>query len=420
MIAVMRLRAALLATSAGACAGGLVLLALGGERASEAAWFVSANAAAAIALPSSMRDIGGDFALCQTTAVAPMTRGMIRLVATQTEVPQARSNAASPALAFADSDPPLWDGLGSLSIQGHHVEPAAQSYFDQGLRLTMPSITRRRSAHSARRRSSIPTAPCASGARRWCSAPTSTCRWWRRRWRPRSPRRRRRARLPAKASPQEQALIAALSKRYADNPKADRAALDAAYAAAMAQAAAQFPDDNEIAVLYAEALMDLSPWDYWQPGGREPNPQSAEIVADAGARARQGPQSSRARSTTTSMPSRRRTAPERAEPYADRLRGAVPGAGHLVHMPSHIYYRVGRYLDALVDNTTAAAVDEKYLAASDAPMGVYRLGYYPHNVHFVMASALMAGDGANSIAAAEKLRGLVPDEAALAIPAHIR
>ena len=88
--------------------------------------------------------------------------------------------------------------------------------------------------------------------------------------------------------------------------------------------------------------------------------------------------------------------PQRAEPYADRLRGAVPGAGHLVHMPSHIYYRVGRYLDALVDNSTAAAVDEKYLAASDAPMGVYRLGYYPHNVHFVMASALMAGDGATA------------------------
>jgi tetratricopeptide (TPR) repeat protein len=108
--------------------------------------------------------------------------------------------------------------------------------------------------------------------------------------------------------------------------------------------------------------------------------------------------------------------PKRAEPYADRLRGAVPGAGHLVHMPSHIYYRIGRYLDALGDNKTAVAVDETYLAANEVPMGVYRLGYYPHNVHFVMASALMAGDGPSGIAAAEKLRGLVPDQAALAIP----
>jgi tetratricopeptide (TPR) repeat protein len=93
----------------------------------------------------------------------------------------------------------------------------------------------------------------------------------------------------------------------------------------------------------------------------------------------------------------------------------MPGAGHLVHMPSHIYYRVGRYLDALADNKTAAGVDEKYLATTNAPMGVYRLGYYPHNVHFVMASAQMAGDGPTVIAAAEKLRGLIPDEVARSI-----
>ena len=107
--------------------------------------------------------------------------------------------------------------------------------------------------------------------------------------------------------------------------------------------------------------------------------------------------------------------PKRAEPYADRLRGAIPGAGHLVHMPSHVYYRVGRYLDALRDNKTAVEVDEKYLADTKAPMGVYRLGYYPHNVHFVMASAQMAGDGQTVIAAAEKLRELIPDEAARGI-----
>jgi tetratricopeptide (TPR) repeat protein len=84
-------------------------------------------------------------------------------------------------------------------------------------------------------------------------------------------------------------------------------------------------------------------------------------------------------------------------------------------MPSHIYYRVGRYLDALEDNKTAVKVDEKYLADTNAPMGVYRLGYYPHNVHFVMASAQLAGDGQTVIAAAEKLRELIPDEAARGI-----
>ncbi|WP_168195727.1 tetratricopeptide repeat protein [Bradyrhizobium sp. NAS80.1] len=84
-------------------------------------------------------------------------------------------------------------------------------------------------------------------------------------------------------------------------------------------------------------------------------------------------------------------------------------------MPSHIYYRVGRYLDALAVNKTAIGVDEKYLATTNAPMGVYRLGYYPHNVHFVLASAQMAGDGPTVIAAAEKLRGLIPDEVARGI-----
>jgi hypothetical protein len=84
--------------------------------------------------------------------------------------------------------------------------------------------------------------------------------------------------LSATASPREEALIAALVTRYTQDPKADRTSLDAAYAAAMGKVAADFPDDNEIAVLYAEALMDLSPWNYWQPGGHEPNPQSAPIV----------------------------------------------------------------------------------------------------------------------------------------------
>jgi tetratricopeptide (TPR) repeat protein len=209
--------------------------------------------------------------------------------------------------------------------------------------------------------------------------------------------------LAAKASPREQALITALSARYVEDAKADRTQLDAAYAAAMANVAAQFLEDDNIAVLYAESVMDLSPWDYWQPGGREPNPQSAPIV----------PTLERVLARNPDHPGaihyyihavEASDRPKRAEPYADRLRGAVPGAGHLVHMPSHIYYRVGRYLDALGDNKTAMAVDEKYLAASEAPMGVYRLGYYPHNVHFVMASALMAGDGPSGISAGETAR----------------
>src|SRR6266478_1635185 len=206
----------------------------------------------------------------------------------------------------------------------------------------------------------------------------------------------------------------AMAPAFAAAQKADRKPLDAAYAGAMGQVAAEFPEDNEIAVLYAESVMDLSPWNYWQPGGREPNPQSVAIV----------PALERVLAKDPNHPGaihyyihavEASDRPERAEPHADRLRGAIPGAGHLVHLPSHIYYRVGRYLDALADNKTAVSVDEKYLADTNAPMGVYRLGYYPHNVHFVMASAQMAGDGQTVIAAAQKLNELIPDEAARGI-----
>ena len=182
----------------------------------------------------------------------------------------------------------------------------------------------------------------------------------------------------------------------------------------MGRAAEQFPEDDDMAVLYAEAVMDLSPWDYWQRGGHEPNPQSRPIAPTLERVLARSPDHYGAiHLYIHAVEASDR--PQRAEPYADRMRGAIPSAGHLVHMPSHIYYRLGRYLDALADNKTAVAVDERYLAETNAPMGVYRLGYYPHNVHFVMASAQMAGDGPTVIASAEKLQKLIPDEVARSI-----
>ncbi|MGZ9006362.1 MAG: tetratricopeptide repeat protein, partial [Burkholderiales bacterium] len=102
---------------------------------------------------------------------------------------------------------------------------------------------------------------------------------------------------------------------------------------------------------------------------------------------------------------------KRAEKYADKLGKLAPGAGHLVHMPSHIYFVLGRYKDSLAANVKAVKVDEAYIAAQK-PAGVYPLGYYPHNVHFVMVSAQMGGDGKTVLASAEKLGALIPAEVA--------
>ncbi len=349
-----------------------------------------------------------DFPVCHAPAAPDRTSALIRLAQTRTEVPPAEMKAAMPAPAFADSDPPLWEGLGPVSYKISTSRPDAQAYFDQGLRLAY-AFNHAEAQRAFRKAQKLdPSCVMCFWGEALVLGPNINLPM------------QEDAVQPAFAAVQKALAVSAPgepARAGADrraHPKADRAPLDAAYAAAMGKLAADFPDDDEIAVLYAEAVMDLSPWNYWQPGGREPNPQSAPIV----------PTLERVLANHPNHPGaihfyihavEASDRPQRAEPYADRLRGAIPAAGHLVHMPSHIYYRVGRYLDALGDNKIAATVDEKYLADTNAPMGVYRLGYYPHNVHFVLASAQMAGDGATVIAAAEKLRGLIPDEVARGI-----
>src|SRR5262245_50763850 len=403
------LRLTLLSTTAISLGGVVFLGSLTSEVISDRGGMLMAPASATVLAASS-----SDFPICHTPAAAERAHTVLRLAQTRTEVPPTEMQAATPAPDFANREPPLWDGLGSITYKVSTPSAEAQAYFDQGLRLA--HAFNHGEAQRAFRKAQKLDPACAMCF--WGEAlvlgPNINLPMQEDAAAPALAAAEKARMLAAKASPREQALIAAVSTRYAKDAKADRALLDAAYASAMEKVAAQFPDDNEIAVLYAESVMDLSPWNYWQPGGREPTQRSVAIV----------PTLERVLARDSNHPGaihyyihavEASDRPERAEPYADRLRGAMPGSGHLVHMPSHIYYRVGRYLDALADNKTAAGVDEKYLAATNAPMGVYRLGYYPHNVHFVLASAQMAGDGPTVIAAAEKLHGLIPDEVARGI-----
>ena len=206
--------------------------------------------------------------------------------------------------------------------------------------------------------------------------------------------------LAPKATEAERAYIQALSKRYAAKPPKDRKPLDVAYAAAMREVARRYPDDLDAAALFAEALMDVTPWDYWEKDGK-PKPWTPEILTTLESILARDPDHVAGIHFYIHATEASET-PERAEKYADKLGRLVPGAGHLVHMPAHTYMRVGRYHDASLANEEAAKADESYIAQCRA-QGIYPLVYHPHNVHFLVASAAMEGRGTVSIAAARKL-----------------
>jgi len=159
--------------------------------------------------------------------------------------------------------------------------------------------------------------------------------------------------------------------------------------------------------------MNLSPWDYWEAAGARPKGRTAEILTLLEQVLQRQPDHPGAIHYYIHMVEASAN-PGRALPYADRLGSLMPGAGHLVHMPFHIYYRVGQYKDAIEANRRAVAADEAYLAAAN-PEGIYPLAYYPHNIHSLMTSAQMAGDGPAAIAAAEKLAQVVSRDAGRSI-----
>lgn len=206
--------------------------------------------------------------------------------------------------------------------------------------------------------------------------------------------------LGAEAPAHEKDYIAALAERYSDDPKADRRALDVAYKNAMGRLVARYPDDLDLATLYAESAMDLSPWQYWKPDG-SPNEGTPELLQVLESVLRRDPNHIGANHyyihAVEASPN-----PERALAAAKRLEGLTPGAGHLVHMPSHIYIRLGDYDASAALNDDASAVDSAYIATHGIE-GIYPAMYYNHNMHFSAVSHALAGRYGPAMAAARRV-----------------
>lgn len=212
--------------------------------------------------------------------------------------------------------------------------------------------------------------------------------------------------LRDKAGVTERALIDALAKRYADPPPADRGPLDAAYAEAMGEVWKAHRDDADVGVLYAEALMDLQPWDLWTHDGK-PKGRTEEIVSVLEAVRKLDPDHPGANHLYIHAVEASPQA-ERGVEAADRLRQAVPAAGHLVHMPGHIYVRVGRWADAAAANERAIEADRRYRAR--VPRQDFYRVYMAHNDHFLAWVSMMEGRRAVAVAAARRMVAGVPRE----------
>ncbi len=310
-------------------------------------------------------------------------------------------------VAGDESVQPLWNNLGAVSFPVTTSNVLAQRYFDQGLRLAygFNHEEARRSFRMAQRLDpgcamcywgealvlgpniNLPMPPEAAIPARAAVSRAET--------------------LSNGATEKERALIWALAKRYSDDPEVDQSVLDTNYADAMAELARHNPADHDIAVLAAEAMMDTQPWDYWQADRETPKGRTAEIIKilEGVLSAANHPGAIHLYIHMTEAS----TTPGRAEPYADRLAGLMPGAGHLVHMPSHTYFRIGRYRDSLAANVAAVKADEAYLAQVDAE-GIYPNGYYPHNIHFVVESARMAGVADTALTYGDKLDEALADD----------
>ena len=294
----------------------------------------------------------------------------------------------------------LLEGLGDHRFGVTSSHPEVQRWFDQGLMLTYGFN------HDAAERSFLKaTALDPACAMCWWGAslvlgphvnagmdPANNGKAWQRLQKARA--------LAAQASARERGFIEALALRYAEVAPEDRRPLDEAYAEAMGALAARTPDDLDATTLYAESLMNLQPWDYYDADAK-PKGHTTTIVSALESVIARAPDHAGALHLYVHAVEASAD-PQRGVDAADRLRTLIPGSGHLVHMPAHIYARVGRWHDAVIANQRAIEADDAYLAVCRGnASGVYPLGYVPHNAHFLWFAASMEGASAVAARAAE-------------------
>jgi tetratricopeptide (TPR) repeat protein len=300
---------------------------------------------------------------------------------------------------------PLYDGLGKVHFTITTSNPLAQRYFDQGLGFAYGfNHAGAIAAFREAQRLDPECAMCFWGEA-FAHGPNINA--------PMDPSANARAVglaryanwLARKGTPEERSLTAAMVKRYSPEANADRATLDAAYADAMLAAAAAHPGNDDIALLAAEAAMDTRPWDYWS-ADKQPNPRIGEAVKLVETVYSRNPEHPQAAHLYIHL-MENGPDPKRAEIAADKLATPLaPTAGHLVHMPAHIYYRLGRWKDSIRVNVDGARADEAWIKAT-GDKGLVRYGYYPHNVHFIVSSAQMAGDIPTAMREGKKLSRLL-------------
>ena len=284
----------------------------------------------------------------------------------------------------------LLSGLGNYHFPVTTTQPQVQRWFDQGLMLTFGFN------HDAAERSFLKATELDPGcAMCWWGAalvlgphvnggmdPANNPLAW--------SRLQRALALAPGATKREQEFIRALAARYAEHPPQDRRPLDEAYARSVGLLVQARPTDLDAAVLYAEALMDLQPWDYYD-AQRQPKGNTATIVSTLESVMARDPDHAGALHLYVHAVEASAN-PQRGVVAADRLRALIPGSGHLVHMPAHIYSRVGRWHDAVLANQRAIEADNAYLdTCRGNTRGLYPLGYVPHNHHFLWFAASMEG-----------------------------